>query len=57
MQRERLTEQFSDVLKNFQTVQRTAAEKERASISRARAASSSNYVRFLICPPSLIIVF
>ncbi|XP_053393858.1 syntaxin-12-like isoform X1 [Mercenaria mercenaria] len=43
MQKERLTEQFSDVLKNFQTVQRTAAEKERASISRARAASSSNY--------------
>lgn len=46
MQRERLTEQFSDVLKNFQTVQRTAAEKERASISRARAASSSNYTGF-----------
>lgn len=47
MQKERLTEQFSDALKNFQTVQRTAAEKERASISRARAASGSNYVRFL----------
>ncbi|XP_053393859.1 syntaxin-12-like isoform X2 [Mercenaria mercenaria] len=46
MQKERLTEQFSDVLKNFQTVQRTAAEKERASISRARAASSSNYSGF-----------
>ncbi|XP_052775810.1 syntaxin-7-like isoform X1 [Mya arenaria] len=44
LQKERLTEQFSDVLKNFQTVQRTAAEKERASISRARAASSNSYV-------------
>ncbi|XP_060570506.1 syntaxin-12-like isoform X2 [Ruditapes philippinarum] len=46
MQKERLTEQFSDILKNFQTIQRTAAEKERASISRARAASSSNYSGF-----------
>ncbi|XP_052775811.1 syntaxin-7-like isoform X2 [Mya arenaria] len=46
LQKERLTEQFSDVLKNFQTVQRTAAEKERASISRARAASSNSYSGF-----------
>lgn len=44
LQKERLTEQFSDALKSFQTVQRTAAEKERASISRARAASGNNYV-------------
>ncbi|KAL4236640.1 Syntaxin-12 [Mactra antiquata] len=46
MQKERLTEQFSDALKNFQTIQRTAAEKERASIKRARAASGSNYPGF-----------
>ncbi|GFN87132.1 syntaxin-12-like [Plakobranchus ocellatus] len=39
MQRELLTDQFSNVLKNFQTVQRTAAEKERASVQRARAHS------------------
>ncbi|KAL3867879.1 hypothetical protein ACJMK2_040725 [Sinanodonta woodiana] len=41
MQKERLTEEFSNALKNFQTVQRTAAEKERASVARARAHSSS----------------
>ena len=44
MQKERLTEQFSNVLKSFQTTQRTAAEKERASLSRARASSGSGYV-------------
>ena len=44
MQRERLTEEFSNALKSFQTIQRTAAEKERASLSRARASSQSGYV-------------
>ena len=39
MQKERLTDEFSNVLKNFQTVQRTAAEKERASVQRARVHS------------------
>lgn len=39
MQNERLRSEFSDALNNFQTVQRTAAEKERASVHRARAHS------------------
>ncbi|CAH1254075.1 STX12 [Branchiostoma lanceolatum] len=39
MQRERLTNDFSTALNNFQTVQRRAAEKERESVSRARANS------------------
>ncbi|RUS74209.1 hypothetical protein EGW08_018037 [Elysia chlorotica] len=39
MQKERLTDEFSNILKNFQTVQRTTAEKERASVQRARAHS------------------
>lgn len=39
MQNERLRTEFSDALNNFQTVQRTVAEKERASVSRARAHS------------------
>ena len=47
LQKEKLTEEFSNVLKNFQTAQRTAAEKERASLSRARAASGSGYVSFV----------
>ncbi|XP_021345257.1 syntaxin-7-like isoform X2 [Mizuhopecten yessoensis] len=41
MQKDRLTDEFSNVLKNFQTVQRSAAEKEKASVARARAHSSS----------------
>lgn len=41
MQRDRLTDEFSTALKNFQTIQRTAAEKERASVNRARAQSGS----------------
>ena len=44
MMRERLTEEFSNALNIFQTIQRTAAEKEGASLSRARAASGSGYV-------------
>ncbi|CAL1529933.1 unnamed protein product, partial [Lymnaea stagnalis] len=39
MQKERLTDEFSNALKNFQTIQRTAAEKEKASVQRARAQS------------------
>ena len=45
MQKERLTDEFSNVLKNFQTVQRTTAEKERASVQRARAHSGLERVR------------
>jgi len=39
LQRERLTNDFSVVLNNFQSAQRTAAMKEKASVSRARAES------------------
>lgn len=39
MQRDRLTSDFSDVLRNFQVIQRTAAQKEKESVLRARAAS------------------
>ncbi|GFQ79887.1 syntaxin-7, partial [Trichonephila clavata] len=37
--KERLTSQFSEALKNFQLAQRNAAQKERASVMRARAHS------------------
>ncbi|XP_025110266.1 syntaxin-7-like isoform X2 [Pomacea canaliculata] len=46
MQKERLTDEFSTVLTNFQTAQRTAAEKERASVQRARAYSGLNQSPF-----------
>lgn len=39
MFRERLTNDFSEVLKNFQVIQRTAAQKEKESVIRARANS------------------
>lgn len=39
MLRDRLTNDFSEVLKNFQVIQRTAAQKEKESVIRARAAS------------------
>jgi syntaxin 7 len=39
MQKERLTDEFSNALKNFQTVQRAAADKEKASVQRTRAHS------------------
>jgi t-SNARE complex subunit (syntaxin) len=39
MMRDRLTNDFSDVLRNFQVIQRTAAQKEKESVIRARAAS------------------
>ncbi|XP_041358820.1 syntaxin-7-like isoform X2 [Gigantopelta aegis] len=53
MQKERLTEEFSDALKNFQTTQRTAAEKEKASMARARAHSTVERSPFMdeIPPP------
>lgn len=41
MQKDRYTEEFSNALTNFQTTQRTAAEKEKASVARARAHSST----------------
>ncbi|CAL1272083.1 unnamed protein product [Larinioides sclopetarius] len=37
--KERLTNQFSEALKNFQLAQRNAAQKEKASVMRARAHS------------------
>lgn len=37
--KDRLTNDFSDALKNFQTTQRTAAQKEKESVMRARANS------------------
>ncbi|RWR98512.1 Syntaxin-7-like protein [Dinothrombium tinctorium] len=39
MLRERLTNEFSEALKNFQVIQRTAAQKEKESVFRARANS------------------
>jgi len=39
MLRERLTNEFSEALKNFQVIQRTAAQKEKESVMRARANS------------------
>lgn len=39
MLRERLTNEFSEALKNFQVIQRTAAQKEKESVIRARANS------------------
>uniref|UniRef100_A0A096MD00 Syntaxin 12 n=2 Tax=Poecilia TaxID=8080 RepID=A0A096MD00_POEFO len=47
IQRDRLMNDFSAALNNFQAVQRRAAEKERESIARARAGSClSNEDRF-----------
>lgn len=37
--KERLTNDFSEALRNFQTTQRQAAQKERESVMRARAHS------------------
>lgn len=42
MQKERLTNEFSEALKNFQVIQRTAAQKEKESVIRARANSGFN---------------
>ena len=44
MQKERFTDEFSKLLKDFQTVQREAVEKMRASVKRARAHSGMNQV-------------
>lgn len=46
MQKERLMNDFSAALNNFQGAQRQAAEKEKASVARARA--SSGYVRICL---------
>jgi len=40
LQRERLTNDFSVVLNNFQSVQRTAAEKEKQVVAKARAVAA-----------------
>ena len=40
MQKERLMNEFSTTLNNFQSVQRNAASKERDSVQRARASSN-----------------
>lgn len=45
MLRERLTNDFSDALKNLQVIQRTAAQKEKESVIRARANSGIRGVR------------
>ena len=44
MQKERFTDEFSSLLTKFQTVQREAVEKMRASVQRARAHSGINQV-------------
>lgn len=44
MQKEKLTSDFSEALKNFQIIQRTAAQKEKESVIRARANSHLNNV-------------
>ena len=41
MQKERLMNEFSSTLNNFQTAQRNAAAKEKDSMQRARASSNS----------------
>jgi len=46
MQKERLTDEFSNNLKTFQTLQREAVEKMRASVQRARAHSGLNQSPF-----------
>lgn len=43
MVRDRLTSDFSEVLKNFQVIQRTAAQKEKESMSRARSHSKHSH--------------
>ena len=44
MLKEKLTSEFLESLKNFQVIQRTAAQKEKESISRARANSMNKGV-------------
>lgn len=45
IQRERLMNDFSSALNNFQAVQRQAAEKEKESVARARAGSRLSVCR------------
>ncbi|KAG1651793.1 Syntaxin-7 [Nymphon striatum] len=47
MQKERLTNEFSEALKNFQDCQRKAAQKEKDSVKRARANSGLDGDPFL----------
>ncbi|XP_053212905.1 syntaxin-12-like [Panonychus citri] len=44
MLKERLTNDFSDALKNFQVIQRTAVQKQKESVHRARANSGLNKI-------------
>ncbi|KAK7100743.1 syntaxin-7-like isoform X2 [Littorina saxatilis] len=46
MQKERFTDEFSGLLKNFQTIQREAVQKMRTSLQRARAHSGINQSPF-----------
>lgn len=52
MQKERLTNEFSEALKNLQVIQRTAAQKEKESVIRARANSGLSDADRLIDLPS-----
>jgi len=54
MLRERLTNEFSEALKNFQVIQRTAAQKERESVARARTSSGAKLDPFGGRPSNLI---
>ena len=47
MQKEKLANDFTDALKNFQINQRTSAQKEKESVIRARANSGKN-VSFIL---------
>ena len=49
MQKERLTDEFSKALNNFQATQRLVAEKERESVKRARAQSGLDKVCLFLC--------
>ena len=48
MHRSRLTNEFTATLNNFQAAQRQAAEKEKASVRRARAASGGMMVSIVL---------
>eukprot|EP00918_Siedleckia_nematoides_P048319 GHVU01105878.1.p1 GENE.GHVU01105878.1~~GHVU01105878.1.p1 ORF type:complete len:278 (+),score=34.83 GHVU01105878.1:220-1053(+) len=47
MQKERLMNELTTSLNNFQSAQRKAAEKEKESLARARASSASHYDPFM----------
>ena len=45
MQKERLMNEFTTALNNFQTAQRKAAEKEKESVARVKAHTGYSQVR------------